>query len=141
MKCFCTLWLCVGPYPRLPPTGQRTSTRIGLRSPYIVTDFDTRLRSWSNMSAAKSPNMASSTTWSPDSARPPATPAIPASLNGVDSTRSGWLVDRPLVTLKAPPYGSTTSSPSRYRSARSSNSRRRAEFRLSTTRGARSLTA
>src|ERR1700691_2299853 len=45
---------------------------------------------------------------------PAAIPAIAASEIGVVHTRSGNLVDRPRVTLNAPPYGSRMSSPSIY---------------------------
>ncbi|CAM5645492.1 hypothetical protein SALBM217S_00520 [Streptomyces griseoloalbus] len=89
----------------------------------MVTDLEIRLSIWSKASAAKSPNIISTIAWSPASARPPATPVMPASLIGVESTRSGWRADRPRVTLKAPPYGSRTSSPSRCSEVRSSNRR------------------
>ncbi len=44
---------------------------------------------WSKARPTKSPNMISTMTVSPQSARPPATPVMPFSLSGVDSTRSG----------------------------------------------------
>ena len=67
---------------------------------------------WSKHSARKSPNMISAIGRRPARARPAETPAIAASLIGIARTRSGKSVLNPRVTLKAPPYGSRTSSPS-----------------------------
>src|SRR5712675_762985 len=61
----------------------------------------------------KSKNMISATGRYPASANPTAAPTIACSLIGVARTRSvPYLVDSPLVTLKTPPIGSATSSPS-----------------------------
>ena len=134
MKNFCMLWLWVGPYPRPPPTGQRTTTRIGVCRPYIETDLVMKLSIWSNASARKSPNMTSTMTVSPLSARPAATPKIAFSLMGVDSTRCGKAVDSPWVARNAPPYGSAMSSPSTYAPA-SAMTRCSAVLSSSTIRG------
>ena len=69
----------------------------------MATDLAAKLTIWSKASATKSPNMISTIAVSPASARPAATPTMPPSLIGVDSTRSREAVDRPRVTLKAPP--------------------------------------
>src|SRR5512142_1525408 len=84
----------------------------------------------------KSPNITSTIGRSPHSARPAATPTRAPSLIGVAITRSGFRVDSPRLTLNAPPYGSATSSPSRYTRLSSSNSVCRARLRFSTTRSA-----
>ena len=67
----------------------------------------------------KSPNMISRIGRWPRSAIPAATPKSDASLIGVVSTRSGYASLSPAVTLNAPPYGSSTSSPRRTTSSRS----------------------
>ena len=59
--------------------------------------------------AEKSPNMISTTGIKPRMAAPTASPTIEASLMGVVITRVGNSVERPAVTLKAPPYGSKRS--------------------------------
>ena len=60
----------------------------------------------------KSPNMISRIGRQPRRAMPAATPKIAPSETGVVITRCGHFVERPCVTLNAPPYGSRTSSPS-----------------------------
>ena len=89
MKCFCRLWLWVGPYPRPPPVGQRTITGTSTRRPYIATDLAAKLTIWSKARVAKSPNMISTMARPPDSASPLATPTSDCSLIGVLRTRSG----------------------------------------------------
>ena len=61
----------------------------------------------------KSPNMISSTGRQPRSAMPAAMPKIAPSDTGVVITRLGQRDESPWVTLNAPPYGSSTSSPRR----------------------------
>jgi hypothetical protein len=51
----------------------------------------------------KSANITSMTGRMPSSASPMQAPVMPASLMGVEMTRSGKVLDSPWVTLKAPP--------------------------------------
>ena len=81
--------------------------------PYIAWNFAAKLTIWSAASVAKSANMISTTGLMPAKARPLATPAMPASAIGVEKTCSGNRLDNPRLTLKAPPYGSSRSSPIR----------------------------
>src|SRR2546421_7836445 len=100
------------------------------------TDLLAKLSTWSKARPMKSPNMISTMAASPASASPPPAPTIAPSLSGVHSTRSECAVDSPRVALNAPPYGSPTSSPSRYRLGSSSSRRCRARLRLPMTRSA-----
>ena len=102
-KCFSMFWLCVGPYPRPPPIGVRMTSGFLTRRLYMPRNFAAWLRIWSKHSPKKSPNMISTTGRRPPSARPFATPTIPASLIGVLITRSGKESDKRRVALKAPP--------------------------------------
>jgi hypothetical protein len=76
---------------------------VTVRSPYMYRNLAAKLISWSAASVAKSANMISTTGRSPASAMPLAMPVIAASAIGVDTTCWGNLVDKPLLTLKAPP--------------------------------------
>ena len=48
--------------PNVQTTGQRSTTGMGVRVPYIETDLVTKLRIWSKASGRKSPNMTSTIT-------------------------------------------------------------------------------
>ena len=80
---------CVGPYPRRPPIGVRTTSGTVTWSSYISRNFEIPLTTWSIPRATKSPNMISRIGRCPRSAIPAATPKSEASLIGVVSTRSG----------------------------------------------------
>lgn len=68
---------------------------IGTLRPYIDTDLAAKFSSGSKASAAKSENIISTTDRLPARARPAPTPAMPPSLSGEDSTRSGKRSESP----------------------------------------------
>ena len=102
--------------------GVRMTSGTDASPPYIQRYLLAWLRIWSVASARKSPNISSATGLRPRRAAPVLQATMPASLSGVVSTRSGKRVERPLVALKAPPYGSRMSSP-RTKASGSSSSR------------------
>ncbi len=93
--------------------GVRTTSGTRTWSSNIARNFAIPLTVWSKPSAMKSPNMISRIGRHPRRAMPAATPKIAPSETGVVITRCGHFVERPCVTLNAPPYGSRTSSPRR----------------------------
>jgi hypothetical protein len=70
---------------------------------YIQENLEVWLMTWSAIKVTKSPNMISTTGFNPRMAIPVATPTMPASDIGVLNTRSGNELERPRVTLNAPP--------------------------------------
>ena len=88
-RSFSSDWLWVGPYPRRPPMGVRTTSGTVTWSSYISRNLAIPLTIWSKPRAMKSPNMISRIGRRPRSAIPAATPKSDASEIGVGTIRVG----------------------------------------------------